>query len=151
MHWRSTASLLVIPSEPALELIYSSPFYAISLQTGCTQPCWELPFSSAKQGIKTAPQIVSGHHICIICNGLDLSNKGKCWKDQFSLCNTALSYKTTVVIILEACDHDTWVLLCMSPFGSSCVYSFHISTNVNPQKWKTLRDSSFLSSWMFQK
>lgn len=38
----------------------------------------------------------------IICNGLDLSNRGKCWKDQLSLYNTALSYQTIAVISLEA-------------------------------------------------
>lgn len=63
-----------------------------------------------------------------------LSNKGKCWKDWFSLYNTALSYKTIAVIILEAWDHDTWVLLCILPLGSSCGYYFCISTNVNPQE-----------------
>lgn len=117
----------------------------------CRQVCWELPFSFAQQAIKTASQFVSGHHKCIICNRLDLSNKGKCWKDPLSLCNTALPHKTIAVIFLEAWVHDTWVLLCILPLGSSCGYSFHISTNVNPQEWKILRDSLLLSSWMFQK
>lgn len=115
------------------------------------QPCWELPFFFAQQVIKTASQFVSRHHACIITDRLDLSRKGKCWKDRFSYHNTALSYKTIALIIPEAWDHDTQVLPHILPLASSCGYSFHISTNVNPQEWKTLRHSSLLSSCTFQK
>lgn len=145
MHWHLT-SLLVIPSEPALELIYSIPLSAISVQTGCTQPWWELPFSLAQQVIKTASQFVSGHHTCIICNGLALSNKGKYRKDQFSLYNTALSYKTIAVIILEAWDHDTWVLLCILPLEISCGYFF---SYLNKCKSPEMKNTKGLTSLKF--